>query len=389
MFSGQVAVVAVLYQVWELTRSPFWVGAIGLATGIPNAVFGLLGGTLADSLERRRLVLVTSVGAVAAAVLLAVQAGADLGSLALVLGLVAAQTTCMALGSSARRTFIARLLPRDQVPAGVALNHVSFQAAMLVGPATAGLVIARWGTTAAYVLDAAAITVSLYGVARLPTMRPVGGTSAVGLRATWEGWRFILRRPALSGSLATDLAATVLAMPVALFPMLNEQRFGGDPQTLGLFLSAIAVGGILASLTSGPVTRARRLGFVALVAAASWGLALAGFGLADTLALTLVCLAVAGAADTISVISRGTLIQLATPDSYLGRATSAEYVVGVAGPGIGNARAGAVAGLTSASVAAVTGGLACTFAVVVLAATNPALRRWRQEEAGPEASSST
>lgn len=193
---------------------------------------------------------------------------------------------------------------------------------MLVGPAIAGLVIARWSTTAAYVLDAAAIAVSLYGVARLPSMKPEGRTSAVGLRGMWEGCRFIRCHPALSGSLATDLAATVLAMPIALFPMLNEQRFGGDPQTLGLFLSAIAAGGILASLTSGPVTRARRLGRVQLVAAATWGLALAGFGFADTLIPTVACLAVAGAADTISVISRGTVIQLATPEAYLGRASS-------------------------------------------------------------------
>jgi MFS family permease len=376
-------VVAVLYQVWELTHSSAWVGAIGIATAVPTIIFGLLGGALADATDRRRLVAMTSIGAVTAAILLAVQAGLGLGSLPLVLVLVAAQTSCVALGASARRTFVPRLLPRDQVPAGIALNHVSFQAAMLVGPAVAGLVLAHGGLTWAYVLDATAITISLYGVARLPSMRPTGGATPVSLASTWEGWRFILRRPALSGSLASDLAQTVLAMPIALFPVLNEQRFGGSPQTLGLFLSAIAVGGIAASLTSGILTRARRPGMVSLVAAATWGLALAGFGLADTLFPTLAWLAVAGAADTISVISRGTLIQLATPDPYLGRVSSVENIVGVGGPGIGNARAGAVASLTSASTAAVTGGLACAVVVVALAATNPALRRWRHQYAEP------
>jgi MFS family permease len=380
-FSGQVAVVAVLYQVWELTHSSAWVGAIGIATAVPTIIFGLLGGALADATDRRRLVAITSAGAVTAAILLAVQAGLGLGSLPLVLVLVAAQTSCGALGASARRTFVPRLLPRDQVPAGIALNHVSFQAAMLVGPAVAGLVLAHWGLTWAYVLDAAAITISLYGVARLPRMRPTGGPTPVSLASTWDGWRFILRQPALSGSLATDLAATVLAMPIALFPVLNEQRFEGSPQTLGLFLSAIAVGGIAASLTSGILTRARRPGMVSLVAATTWGLALAGFGLVDTLFPTLAWLAVAGAADTVSVISRGTLIQLATPDPYLGRVSSVENVVGAGGPGIGNARAGAVASLTSASTAAVTGGLACAVVVVTLAATNPALRRWRHQDA--------
>jgi MFS family permease len=280
---------------------------------------------------------------------------------------------------------VARLLPPGQVPAGIALNHVSFQIGMLVGPAVAGLVLAHGGLTWAYAVDAAAITLALYGVARLPSMRPAEGTTTVGLRASSDGWRFILRHPALSGSIATDLAATVLAMPIALFPVLNEERFGGDPQTLGLFLSAIAVGGITAGLTSGILARIPRAGLVQLTAAGVWGVALAGFGLADTLLPTLAFLVVAGAADTISVISRGSLVQLATPDRYLGRIVSVENVVGVGGPGIGNARAGAVAGFTSAGVAAVTGGLACALVVAVLAATNPTLRRWRRPEPADEA----
>jgi MFS family permease len=377
---GQVAIVAVLYQVWELTHSSAWVGAIGVATALPTILFGLLGGAFADAVDRRGLVLLTTAVAVATAGALALQAAADVRSLPLVLVLVAGQTACTAAGASARRTFVARLLPRDQVPAGVALNHVSFQAAMLAGPAVAGLVIARQGLTAAYLLDAAAITTSLYGVARLPSMKPVGGTAPVSLRATWDGLRFTIGRPALSGSLATDLAATVLAMPIALFPVLNEERFAGDPQTLGLFLSAVAAGGITAGLTSGFLSRTGRHGLVSLAAAATWGVALAVFGLVETLPLTLACLAVAGAADTISVISRGTLIQLATPDHYLGRVTAMENVVGVAGPGIGNARAGVIAGLTSASTAAVTGGLACALVVATLAATNPALRRWKHQD---------
>jgi len=387
--SGQLALVAVLYQVWQLTHSAGWVGAIGLADAVPTALFGLLGGVLADAVDRRRLVIATTAGAVVPAGLLGVQAGLHLRSLATVLILVAVQTSCVALGFSARRTFIARLLPREQVPAGVALNQISFQLAMLAGPALAGLVLAGWGLTACYLLDAAAIAVSVYGVARLPRMPPIGSSAPVGPRALVDGWRFLIHRPVLRGSVATDLAATVLAMPIALFPVLNQQRFGGNPQTLGLFLSAIAVGGIAASLISGPVTRAPRPGAVMLAAAAGWGAALAGFGAVHTLAPTLGCLAVAGAADTISVISRGTVVQLATPDAYLARISSVENVVGVAGPGLGNARAGAVASLTSAPVAAVTGGLTCLVAVTALAAINPVLRRWRHQENVKTAATST
>jgi hypothetical protein len=163
---------------------------------------------------------------------------------------------------------------------------------------------------------------------------------------------------------------------VALFPAVNAERFGDDPRTLGLFLSAIAAGGILAGLGSGPLTRARRPGRVSLVCAVVWGLALAAFGLVDGVVATLACLAVAGAADTLSVIARGTVVQLDTPDSHRGRAGSAEYAVGAGGPALGNTRAGLVAGATTPELAALTGGLACVLAVAAIAVTHPALRRW-------------
>jgi MFS family permease len=379
-FSGHVAVVAVLAQVWELTASPALVGVVGLATGMPIAVLGTLGGTLADALDRRRLVLLTSAAAAVVAGLLATQAAVGLRSWVLVLALVTAQTGCIALGSSARRTFVPRLLPRDQVGPALALNHISFQGAMLVGPALAGLLISGWGATAAYALDAAATALSLHGVARLPSMRPdradAGRGPVAGLRDTVEGWQVLLRTPVLRAALATDLAQTLLAMPIALFPVLNAERFDGDPRTLGLFLSAIAAGGILAALTSGPATRARRPGLVMMWAAGVWGLALAVFGLVDGLVAGLLCLAVAGAADTASVISRGTLVQLATPDSHLGRVSAAEYVVGAGAPGIGNARAGLVAGYVGPGLAAATGGAACVLCVAAVAATGRELRRW-------------
>ncbi|MEN3264454.1 MAG: hypothetical protein V7646_1348 [Pseudonocardia sp.] len=277
-FSGQMAVVAVLYQVWELTRSPLWTGAIGVATAVPTIVLGLAGGTIADTFDRRRVVLLTSLGAVVSAGLLAAQAVAGIGSAVLVLVLVAAQTSCTALGSASRRAFVPRLLPQEQVAAGVALDHVAFQVAMLAGPAVAGVVLARWGLGWAYTVDAVTILLSLYGVVRLPSMRPEGGAVRAGLRATGEGLAFLWRRPALRGVLATDLAATVLAIPIALFPMINQERFGGDPQTLGLFLTAVAVGGTASGLLSGAVTGAARPGAVMLGSVGVWGLALAGFG---------------------------------------------------------------------------------------------------------------
>jgi predicted MFS family arabinose efflux permease len=373
---GQLAVVAVLLQTWELTENPVAVGAIGLAQAVPMIVFGQVGGALADGVDRRRLVVLTTLGQMLAAGLLVAQALAGLGSLAVLLALVALQSAFGALGAPARRTFAARLLPADQVGAGLALANLAFHAAMLVGPAIAGVVAAGWGVGACYAVDALTFLAALYGVVRLPPLPPDGRAARPGLHAVVAGWRFIGGRPVLMGAFATDLIATVLAMPIALFPVVNA-RLGSGPETLGLFLSAIAVGGITAGLASGTVTRAGRPGVIMLAAAGLWGVALAAFGVATSLWSALGCLAVAGAADTISVISRGALVQLATPDEYRGRVSAVEDIVGMAGPYLGNFRAGLVAGLTSAGVAAVAGGLLCAVGIAAIAATNGGLRRFR------------
>ncbi|MEU5976809.1 MFS transporter [Streptomyces sp. NPDC047315] len=386
---AQITTVAVLAQVWELTGSPVGTGAIGLAVGLPMVVFGLVGGVLADAVDRRAIVRATTVGQLLVAVGLCAQAAADNRNVLLLFVLVALGSTCSALGAPARRTFPVRLLPADQVASGLALANVSFQAAMLVGPALAGVTIARWGFSAAYAAQAVAVALAMIAVLRMPAMPPesTAATGATGTSAAARGtarrrperggWRVLFNRPTLWGSLATDLAATLLAMPIALFPLVNEVRFGGDPQTLGLFLTAVAVGGITAGLFSGTVTRWRRAGLVQLTAAAGWGLALAGFGLAEPLWLTLGCLAVAGAADTVSVITRGALVQLETPDAYRGRVSSAEHVIGVAGPELGNFRGGLLASVTSAPFALVTGGLSAVVAVAVVAAVNKPLRAYR------------
>ncbi|WP_024877027.1 MFS transporter [Saccharomonospora piscinae] len=379
----QFALVAVLAQVWDLTESPVAVGALGLAQALPLVVFGLIGGTLADAVDRRRLVLVTTAGQMVAAAGLAAQALLGAGSVALVFGLVAVQFAFAGLGAAARKTFVVGLLPTEQVSAGLALSGLSFQAAMLAGPAVGGIVTAAWGPGACYAIDAVSLLVAAYGVSRLPSLRPKGTGERPGPRALAEGLAFVGRNPVVAGTLLTDVFATLLAMPIALFPALNAQRFGDDPRVLGLFLSAIAVGGVVMGSLSGLFTRRRRLGVVQLVAAAVWGLALAGFGLAQPLWLAFALLAVAGAADTVGAVTRSALVQLATPDSHRGRVSGLEFVVGAAGPDLGNARAGAVAGLTSPAVAAVSGGLLCVVGVAGLAIGNRSLRRYRTPEPEP------
>ncbi|EHR53875.1 arabinose efflux permease family protein [Saccharomonospora marina XMU15] len=376
-FGGQLLVVGVLAQVWQLSGSSVAVGAIGLANAVPTVVFGMIGGALADGLDRRRLVVLSTVGQLLSAAMLAWHAFAGIRSLPIVLSLVAVHAAFLGLSAPVRRTFVATLLPPRLVGAGIALTHLSFQVAMLAGPAAAGVVTARLGVGACYATDALALVIAVYGVWRLPAARPGGVPTRPGPRAIWEGWRFIGRSPALAGSFLTDVFATVLAMPVALFPAINAERFGGSPDTLGLFLSAIAVGGIAAGTASGLVTRSRRPGIIQLLAAVVWGAGIVGFGLAQPLWLALGFLAVSGGADTFAVIARGALVQVATPDSHRGRVSAVELALGMSGPDAGNFRAGVVAGWTSPAFAAVSGGLLCVAGVAGLGLRNKQLRRFR------------
>ncbi|MFB4298225.1 MFS transporter [Actinomadura sp. NTSP31] len=374
-FGGQMTLVAVMLQIWQATRSTAWTGAVGLAQAVPLIALGLFAGSLVDRVDRRRFYLLTTSGQTVCSFVLALQGLLGHFPPAGVLGVVAAQSCFTAGGAPASRTFVPRLLPKDQVAAGLALRRIAFQGAMLVGPALGGLIVAGLGVGGCYLVDALTFAAALYGASGLPPM-PMGDEPArPGLRGVLDGLAFLVRTPVIRGALLTDLAATVLAMPVSLFPLINAERFGGDPRTLGLFLTAIAVGGVAASLFSGAFTRLPHPGLVMLAGSAAWGAALTLFGLSPGPWTGLACLVVAGAADTVAVVSRGTVVQTHTPGELLGRVGAAEQIVGRAGPDIGNLRAGLVADATSGAAAAVSGGLLCLCAVAAVAATTPAIRR--------------
>ena len=382
---GALSSFAVPLQVYEITRSPLAVGAIGLAEMVPTLVIGLLGGSLADSFDRRKLMLVTTVCLTVVSAALAVQAFAGLRLIWLLYALVAVQYALSAINGPARRTFIPGLLSPAQLPAGLALNRLSFQIVLTVGPALAGAITAvpALGLRACYLLDAVSFALSLYGLVRLPPMPPKAG-SRPGPRAVAEGIAFIRDNRVLAGAFLADLNATVFGLPVALFPAINAERFGGDPRTLGLFMTAIGAGGLASAALSGPIRHVSRQGRAMLCAVALWGAAFAGFAVAPTLWLTLSLLAIAGAADTFTVVFRGAIVQASTPEALRGRVTAADYVVGAGGGQLGNLEAGALGSLTSPSISALSGGIATIAGAIAIGLALPALARYRAAQSVPQ-----
>lgn len=349
---SQMTTFAVALQVYLLTHSSAAVGATALVAAIPSICFGLLGGAMIDAVERRRLVLLTSALLTAVSTAFAVQAFVGLDRLWLLYVLTGVQSLLNSVNGPARRTFMPRLLATEQIPAGVALTMLTTHLSLLIGPVIAGLLAAAGGVKLCYLLDAVSFLAAVYGVSRLPAMRPQGQSARPGVRAVRDGLHSLRRSSALAAALLADANATVLAMPIALFPAINAERFGGSPQTLGLFPAALAVGGLLGSGLSGPVGRIARKGQAMLAAGAVWGLALATFGIVDGLAATLVCLVIAGVADVSSVVLRSTIIQVETPDEFRGRINATEYVVGASMPQVGNFRAGVVGSRYSCTSAA-------------------------------------
>ena len=379
----QVTTVAVPIQVYDLTGSAAAVGLVGLAGLLPLIVFGLYGGAIADAVDRRSLVLLTTSGQAVLAVVLLVQAVLGLERVGLLYGVVAVQAALFAMDSPARQAFVPRLLPVRLLPAANALRQVEFNLGVTVGPLLAGVLVARYGYGAAYGLDVLSFAAALIAVAGLPAMPPEGGGRRAGTASVLEGLAFLRTRQVLLMTFVVDLVAMVFAMPRALFPALAEQVFGGGAQTTGMLYSALAAGALLGALFSGWFGRVHRHGVAVLAAIAAWGASITLFGLTDVLALGLLCLAAAGASDMVSAVFRTAILQAAAPDEMRGRLGGVFIVVVAGGPRLGDVRAGGGAELVGLQGSTVAGGLAVLGITAAVAAGASRFRAYdaRQPEA--------
>ena len=385
-FTGfQVTSVAVPVQIYQLTDSSFWVGVLGMVNLVPLVVFGLWGGAIADHMDRRRLLLSSSLLTWVATIVLFAQAVLGLDSLWLIMAVVALQATGFAISSPTRGAILPRLFSAEEVPAANTLTYTLTQAATLGGPLLAGLILARWDYAWAYGLDAVLFTVMLWAAFRLPPIPPLGGEEtqgAPGLRSVLDGLRFLWTQPVLLMSFVVDIIAMGVAMPRALFPELADTRFGGE-SAVGWLFAAIGIGAVLGGLFSGWIGRVRRQGLALIVSIVVWGLAVAVAGFQHSLWAAVALLAVGGAADLVSAVFRQTILQTYAPDEMRGRIQGVFIVVVAGGPRLGDLRAGIMAVAFGAGVSWIFGGLACAVLVVLVGAASPALLRYRPAVSDP------
>jgi MFS family permease len=379
----QAGLVALLYQTYIVTRSPFLVGLLGAIELIPLIAFSLYGGAIADRLDRRVLLAGTQVALVCVSAALAIGAFAGTHQVWLLYLLAGLLAGFGAFESVARLAVVPNVVPPERVRSALSFNFGMQQLTLVIGPAIGGLAIAAFGLGSVYVADAVtcgAMAAAAIAMGPQPPPAPEGDAHPAVLSSVVEGLRFVRREQALLGSFAIDLLAMTFGMPRALFPVLSVSVYGAGATGTGLLFAAVSAGATVAALTAGWIELARRLGRIVVIAVMVWGAAIAIAGLFTTLWPALVMFAIAGAADSVSAVCRTTINQTITPDAMRGRMSSVFMLVVRSGPRLGDVESGAVASAVSPRFSVVSGGLACLAGVAAILVAFPALAAYGAED---------
>ena len=374
-FGSMITFVALPFQLKELTGSYLAVGLLGAVEVIPLIAFGLYGGVLADSVDRKKMVWATEAGAL---ILVAILLGNSLlpnPSTAVIYIVAALFAVVNGLQRPSMDAMLPRLVSHEDLPAASALLSLRWQLGVIVGPTIGGIIFATFSITVGFGLDIATYLVSLAFLARVRSIPPIKEAEKPSLAALFDGVKYAFRRKDLLGTYIIDLAAMTLAMPMALYPFWADELQA--PWALGMFYAAITVGSVVVTLTSGWIRTYRFHGRAVILAAMGWGLAIAASGLSNSLIIVLFCLTVAGASDMVSALFRGAIWNQTIPDELRGRLAGIELLSYSVGPLLGQLRAASVASATTLSFSVTSGGLMCVVVVAFLALFLP--KMWKYD----------
>jgi len=358
-------------------------GLVGLVRVLPIVLFSLVAGAAADAFDRRKLMFITQIGGATVAAVLAALAFAGVTAAWPVYLLAAVGAAVGTFDPPARHALVPMLVPREHLPNAISLNTVVVQAASVAGPAIGGVVLAVANVGWAYAFNSASflvVVVSLLMMRDVPATDRTHATASdrITFGAIRDGLRFVFSQPMIRSSMLLDFFATFFSSATALLPIFAQDILKVGPAGYGWLYAAPAVGAVTASAAMVPFTsKIDRRGATLIWAVAIYGLATVVFGFSRSFWLTLLCLALSGAADAVSMIIRNLIRQLETPDAMRGRMVGINMIFFMGGPQLGELEAGMVASWIGAPWSVITGGIGCLLAVAAIAAVTPQLRRYR------------
>ncbi len=366
------------WHVFAITGSAFHLGLVGLVQFVAGFALVLVGGAVADTRDRRAIMMTAQSVAMTAAAVLLVATARGAVTLPLLYALVAVVAAAAAFDNPARAALLPTLVPREVFPRAVTIAATTQALSFATGPALGGVLIAALGIGSVYGAYAILVCGSLVGLAFLGPRPPTGSTRrGVSLDAIREGLRFVRRQPVVLGCMTLDMLAVIFGGATALLPVYAETILHVGPRGYGLLASSLELGALATSLALIALPTVRRAGPALLGAVAVYGCATIVFGLSRWYPLSIAAYMLVGIADQVSVVMRSTAIQLSTPDEVRGRVSAVNFLFIGASNQLGAAESGFVAALTSAPFAVVSGGLACLVVLAVIAVRVPELRRYR------------
>jgi len=372
---------AVAWHVFALTGSAFHLGLIGLVQFVPALGLNLVGGAVADTYDRRTIMMRAQTVPLLAGVALYAVTRASVVDLPMLYGLIFLVAVAAAFDNPARAALLPTLVPREVFPRVVTIASTVQALAFATGPAVGGFIIAGPGIAATYATYATLIGLSLVGLAFLRTPAATTPRASLSLAAVREGLAFVRDNQVVLGCMTLDMFAVIFGGATALLPIYANEVLRVGARGYGVLSASLEAGALLTSLVLLWLPPIRRPGRALLVAVGAFGLATIVFGLSRSFPLSVVAYMAVGIADQVSVVMRSTIIQLATPDVLRGRVSAVNFIFIGASNQLGAVESGFVAALTSATFAVVSGGLGCLAVLAVVATRLPALRHYRMDHA--------
>ena len=373
---------ALFWHVNQLDKNPIALGGIGVARFLPVVVFSLIGGALADSRDRRKVMFVTQ--SIAALLALVLALFTQFGQVTIwhIYVITALQAVVVAFDGPSRQALIPNLLPKKDLPNAFSMTFTAFQAGAVIGPALSGLIIAFFGQEAVYYFNAfsfVAVLFALFMIGDVP--QSIAEKSAgVSLESITDGIRFILSKPIIFATMMIDFIATFFASASTLMPIIATDVLNVGVVEYGYLSAASAVGAVAVALIISQIKEIRKQGIVFLSSVIIFGLATVVFGLTRSFVVAWLAIAVTGGADGVSTIVRNTIRQLQTPDHVRGRMTSINQIFFMGGPQLGEIEAGSVAQFFGAPFAVITGGIGCIVGTLLIIWKWPQLKAYNGDE---------